>query len=158
MAGKFTKDSQEIRSIIDKSEYCVLSLVEGDAPYAVPLNVAYDGEFFYLHSRHNGRKIEALKRNPKVFLTFVPEAAFVQHHARTACGASMCFESVCARGAAEVLGPDSPLEERRAGLLCLARRFGIADLPMDEAVLAKTTVIRIKSEEVIGLRKPGQPG
>lgn len=155
MGGQSIDKRDEVAELINKAQYAVLSLCAGGSPYAVPINLAWDGEYFYLHSGHKGRKLDILRQNPKVFLTLVPEAEFVQRRAGSACGASMNFKSVCISGTAEILGEGSSLEERRAGLRCLARHFGIEDLPMEEAILAKTTLIRIKSEHISGLRKPG---
>lgn len=158
MGGQIIESREELAGLISKSQYAVLSMCDGVAPYAVPINAAWDGEYFYLHSGHKGRKIDVLRKNPEVFLTFVPEAEFVQRRAGSSCWASMNFRSACVSGTAEILGEDSDLEERRRGLACLARHFGLEGLPMKEAVLAKTTVIRIKSEKIIAMQKPGKPG
>lgn len=158
MAGKIIGSKEEISRLIAASAYAVLSLSDGGEPYAVPLNAAWDGEYFYLHSRHSGRKIDILRKNPRVHLTFVPEAAFVQRHMRTSCGGSMDFRSVCVSGEAEIMGEGASLDERRAALGLIAAHFGIDHLPMDDAVIAKTTVIRVKSIQISGMEKPGTPG
>lgn len=158
MSGQKITDRDELRALVAKSAYAVLSMADGDTPYAIPINAVWSGEYIYLHSRHHGRKMEILRKNPKVSLTFVPEAAYVLRHNKSSCGASMNFESVCACGTAEILGADSGLDERRAALMHIVRRYGLENLPMQEEILAKTTVIRVRCESIVGTRKPGVTG
>lgn len=148
----------ELQALIQQCEYAVLSMSDNGQPYAVPLNVAYDGEYIYLHSGHTGRKLDILQNNPKVYLSFISEAVVVQRNKKSACGVSMNFKSVAVSGTAEVFGKDSDLESRRAGILCLIRRFGVEELPIDERVLAATALIRVKPEFISGRCKSGQPG
>ena len=42
--------------IIDKCGYAVLSMIDQDAPYAVPISVARDGDTVYFHCAKEGRK------------------------------------------------------------------------------------------------------
>lgn len=153
MPGKFLENPAEIFELANKAVYAVLSMSDDGIPYAVPINAVWSDGCFYMHSRHAGRKIDVLRKNPRVSLTFVPEAAFVMHHERNACGASMAFESVCASGVAELLGEDADPEERRAAMMALVRHYNIAHLPLNDAVLAKTTLIRVRCDSAVGIRK-----
>ncbi len=40
-------------------------MISGGIPYVVPVSYAFDGKSLYFHSR-DGRKIEAMRKNPKV--------------------------------------------------------------------------------------------
>lgn len=58
--------------IIDKSRYGVVSMVdEKGSPYGLPLSIVRDNETLYFHSAMNGEKVEILKTNPYVSVTFV---------------------------------------------------------------------------------------
>lgn len=59
--------------IIDKSTYGVLSMVDGDEAYSLPLSVVRDGDYLYFHSALEGRKVEVLAKNPNVSIVFVGE-------------------------------------------------------------------------------------
>ena len=64
-------DRQEILSILDRSKITHIGLVDGDEPYVVPLNYGYTMEedqlTLYLHGALKGRKIDVMRKNPKVF-------------------------------------------------------------------------------------------
>lgn len=156
MPGKTIENSAEVEALIKQCNYCIMSMCDGDTPYAVPMNIVYDGEYFYMHSGLKGRKINFLRKNPKVALTFVPSASFVMRHEKSACGGSMDFESICVNGVAEVLEPANNMEALCAGLQHIADYFKVGHLPLDERVLAVTSVIRVKASSIIGKRNPGR--
>lgn len=58
-------------NIIDKAEYGVVSMIDGEQPYGLPLSVVRKGDYLYFHSAQNGRKVEVLRKNPKVSIVFV---------------------------------------------------------------------------------------
>ena len=61
-------------SIIDKSRYGVLSMVDADdAPYGLPLSMVRDERALYFHSAMDGKKVRVLANNQKVNATFVGE-------------------------------------------------------------------------------------
>ena len=64
-------DSREILSIVNECKViCLAMLDEQGLPYIIPLNFGYrfaDGVFtFYCHSAREGRKLELLRRDPRV--------------------------------------------------------------------------------------------
>ena len=64
-----------IKEILDSCKTACIAMVDGGAPYVVPLNYGYeikDGNLImYFHCAKEGRKIDILKRNNKVcFTTF----------------------------------------------------------------------------------------
>lgn len=155
MAGKKIEDMDEIGALLNRAPFGVLSMTDGDSPYAVPLNMVWEDGYFYMHSGFKGLKMDILRKNPKVALTFVPEADFVLRHDRSSCGASMDFVSICASGTAEVLAEGSSTEQRREWLMKIVKNYGLDHLPMDDTVLAKTAVVRVKAESLSAMRKPG---
>lgn len=155
MAGKKIEDMDEIGALLNRAPFGVLSMTDGDSPYAVPLNMVWEDGYFYMHSGFKGLKMDILRKNPKVALTFVPEASFVLRNDSSACGASMNFVSICVSGTAEVLSEGSSPTLRRDWLMKIVKHYGLAELPMDDAVLAKTAVLRVKAESLSAMRKPG---
>ena len=61
-------DFPEILEIIEHCDILRLGLADGEYPYIVPVNFAYevrDGQLsFYIHGAMAGRKYEMLRRNP----------------------------------------------------------------------------------------------
>jgi nitroimidazol reductase NimA-like FMN-containing flavoprotein (pyridoxamine 5'-phosphate oxidase superfamily) len=55
----------ECRALLHRQRLCVISLVEGDRPYAVPVFYGFDGETIYLGVME-GRKTRALDANEHV--------------------------------------------------------------------------------------------
>ena len=66
-------DINEIKEILDKSMIVHIGMIDGDEPYVVPMNYGYtleDGELcIYLHGATVGRKIDIIKKNPKLLFT-----------------------------------------------------------------------------------------
>lgn len=67
MSKKFGMD------IIDKSKYGIISMIDEDKAYGLPLSIVRDGEFLYFHSAKDGRKTEVLAKKPSVSVAFVGE-------------------------------------------------------------------------------------
>lgn len=57
----------EIRALLDRNVWGVLSMALADEPYAVPVIYGYDGEAF-VFANGPGRKVDTLKQNPRVCL------------------------------------------------------------------------------------------
>lgn len=58
---------EEARALLDASLIGRLGCVYQGGPYVVPINYAIDGESIYIHAL-TGRKIEALRANPRACL------------------------------------------------------------------------------------------
>jgi|LSQX01.3.fsa_nt_gb nitroimidazol reductase NimA-like FMN-containing flavoprotein (pyridoxamine 5'-phosphate oxidase superfamily) len=57
--------------IIDKAQYGVVSMVDGQEPYGLPLSVVRNGDVLYFHSAKEGRKVDVLANNPNISIVFV---------------------------------------------------------------------------------------
>lgn len=58
-------DTEECHDVLSRHRLCVLAMVDGEEPYAVPVYYGFDGELMYLGVAE-GRKTEILDRNPRV--------------------------------------------------------------------------------------------
>lgn len=61
-------DAAECRDVLAEQRLCVLAMVDGDEPYAVPVYYGFDGETMFLGVAE-GRKTAVLERNPRVCVT-----------------------------------------------------------------------------------------
>ena len=102
-------DIAEIENIIQRCPVCRLGLSDGTEPYVVPVNFGYQRGTLWLHSAREGRKIEILRRNPRVCLEF--DLDFELKTGREACSWSARYRSALAFGTATII--DDPALKRR---------------------------------------------
>src|SRR5687767_14894859 len=63
MEGQLTKD--QIENILTSQSFGRIACTDGDQPYIVPVNYAYDGEYIYAQT-NAGKKLEIMRNNPNV--------------------------------------------------------------------------------------------
>jgi hypothetical protein len=138
-------DVAELEAVIAQAQVCRMAMCDGDRPYVVPLCFGYTDRVFYFHCAAEGRKLDALKRNPHVCLEL--EAGVSLKPGVKACDWGMNYRSVIAFGRAERVA--SPEAKRRALDLIMARYApGVVDYL--EAALSKTVVIQVEVMNVTG--------
>lgn len=104
-------------SLIDRCTHGVMAISTGeDTPYCIPLSFVRVEDTLYFHCARQGRKVELLRRCPRVCVTFVGEdRPFFQEPSSY----STYFQSAVVTGTArEITGP----EEKTAALLALCRK------------------------------------
>jgi uncharacterized protein len=60
-----TLNLPEIEKLLSKQIVGRIGCCNGDKVYVVPISYFYDGEYIYCHT-HEGKKIEMMRKNPKV--------------------------------------------------------------------------------------------
>ena len=72
------KDEKLINQILDSATHINLAMVDKNEPYIVPINYIYDSEQkrIYFHGAKEGKKIDILKKNPRVWGTAVIDHGF----------------------------------------------------------------------------------
>lgn len=91
----------EIEKIIKESQVCNVSMNNNGEPYVIPMNFGYKDGIIYFHSAPNGKKIDLLKNDPSVCVSFYIGADLNVRHENVACSYSMKFKSVLAHGKIE---------------------------------------------------------
>ena len=133
---------QEIISILDKAKVLHLGLVDGDEPYVVPMNYGYtmeDGKMtVYLHGALQGRKLDVMRVNPKVF--FELDCDIVPFEGKTACNYGITYASVMGRGKAVIV---EDTEEKIKGLQVLMKTQTGRDFDITDKMAGIVSVIRI---------------
>ena len=66
--------------VIDKAQYGVVSMIDGDNPYSVPLSIVRSGDVLYFHSAKQGRKVDVLASNANVSILFVGDKRVVNKY------------------------------------------------------------------------------
>ncbi|MCK9302022.1 MAG: pyridoxamine 5'-phosphate oxidase family protein [Bacteroidales bacterium] len=98
MSHKIIDNKNDLVDIMLQARYCSLAMVDGDMPYVVPMNFAFNDEFVYLHGASTGRKIDILKHNPKVCLCFCCDGSIYHQDKKMACSYGMNYKSVIIYG------------------------------------------------------------
>jgi nitroimidazol reductase NimA-like FMN-containing flavoprotein (pyridoxamine 5'-phosphate oxidase superfamily) len=135
---------EEAEALLRRAAVLRLGLVDEDGPYVVPLNFGYEAGRIYLHGPAEGRRMDAIARDPRVCFE-VDEGEVVP--AERPCGYTARFGSVIGYGRARVL---ETAEEKRAGLQVLMRHHGGPVDGFDPGVLDKTAVVEIVIESMEG--------
>ncbi|HNU36204.1 MAG TPA: pyridoxamine 5'-phosphate oxidase family protein, partial [Methanomassiliicoccales archaeon] len=65
-AEREIKDQGELEDVIRRAEVCRLAMVDDGEPYIVPMNFGFRKGTFYFHCAKEGRKLEVLRKAPRV--------------------------------------------------------------------------------------------
>ena len=138
--------------IIDKCGYAVLSMIDQDAPYAVPISVARDGDTVYFHCAKEGRKTDILRSYPRVCLVFVGDVRPAFDKFTTE------YESTIVTGNAREVLKDS---EKIHALRIICERYTPSNrYQFDEAIeksLDRTAIWKVDISTISGKRKKYGP-
>ena len=133
--------------VIDSCEYGVVAMAgeEDGAPYCIPLSLVRDGEVLYFHCALEGHKLDLLRRDPRVSITFVGSARVAED------AFDAYFRSACVIGTAFEVTED---QEKIHALRVICQRLtpGIMSR-FDGAInrsLGRTGVWGIRMEEIVG--------
>ncbi|GAV30871.1 predicted flavin-nucleotide-binding protein [Coriobacteriaceae bacterium EMTCatB1] len=137
---------EEAEALLRRAQVLRLGLVDEGGPYVVPLNFGYEDGRIYLHGAPEGRRMDAIARDPRVCFE-VDEGEIVR--GERPCGYTSRFSSVVGYGRARVL---ETKEEKLRGLQALMRHYGGPVDGIDPAVLEKTAVVEIAIEQMDGKR------
>lgn len=150
-------DINEIKEILDKSMIVHVGMIDGDEPYVVPMNYGYtleDGELcIYLHGATVGRKIDIIKKNPKVF--FEMECDVTPFEGKVACQYGTTYASVMGKGTAEVL---EDVNDKIDGLAKFMKTQTGKDFTFDERMVSIVSVIKITTREFTAKKRPKPMG
>lgn len=146
-------DINEIIKILDNSKVLHLGLVDGDEPYVVPMNYGYtfeDGKLtIWLHGARQGRKIDVMRANPKVF--FEMEYGITPFEGDVACKYGITYSSLMGRGVANII---DDIEEKKSALTFLMKTQTGKDFQFDDRMAEVVGVIRIDVIEFTAKCRP----
>jgi nitroimidazol reductase NimA-like FMN-containing flavoprotein (pyridoxamine 5'-phosphate oxidase superfamily) len=150
-------DINEIKEILDKSMIVHIGMIDGDEPYVVPMNYGYtleDGELcIYLHGATVGRKLDIIKKNPKVF--FEMECDVEPFEGKVACQYGTTYASVMGLGTAEIL---EKAEDKIDGLTKFMKTQTGKDFTFDEKMVSIVSVIKITAKDFTAKKRPKPMG
>ena len=141
------KDKELMLDIINRAEEGFLAMSLNDQPYVIPVNFGYENNIVYIHCALQGKKLEIIRANPKVCITFCVDTDIDMR------GPAMTwttnYQSVVAFGTAELI---EDLKERQKGMNVFLTHYSGKGMDFEDKHLAKVMLIKVKIEEMTGKR------
>ena len=138
-------DPAAIESVIQRSMVCRLAMAEDNRPYVLPLCFGYRDRTLYFHCAREGRKVDILRKNPRVCVEFDIDQELVTD--AEACKFDMKFRSVVAFGKAYLV---ENLEERRQGLDVIMQHYAGKSFSYPDEIVGKTMILKVQVESLTG--------
>lgn len=154
-----------IEELLATAEHGTLGIHCADGwPRAVPLNFVYLHGRIYIHGAHEGEKMTAMARDPRVGFTVVAAGSLIPsylRHPRSACPATQYYRSVMIRGRARFVDEASEKAEALQALMEKLQPEGgheriTAGAALYRKALAGVAVTAIEIESLSGKFKHGQ--
>jgi nitroimidazol reductase NimA-like FMN-containing flavoprotein (pyridoxamine 5'-phosphate oxidase superfamily) len=146
-------DMEKILEILDKSKIVHVGMVDGDEPYVVPMNYGYTYEdeklTIWLHGATQGRKLDVIRKNPKVFIEM--ECDLIPFDGDVACRYGISYYSLMGRGKATIV-EDS--EEKQKALSILMKTQVNMDFEFNEKLAAVVGIIKIEVSDFTAKHRP----
>ncbi|UTC48533.1 pyridoxamine 5'-phosphate oxidase family protein [Treponema vincentii] len=136
-------DNRQIQSIIEQAKVVHIGMIDNDHPYVVPMQYGFvfaDGQLtLYVHCAKEGRKLDIIKKNPRVFIELETEAAIISG-GDIPCKYGSEYASVMGDGTVVVV---EDVAEKIFGLQLLMKTQTGRDFDISEQMTKSVTVLRI---------------
>ena len=143
---KNTMSQHQIEELLNRAEVGHLATLGPEGPYLVPLHFLYREGALYFHCGLKGRKLDNLKKDPRVCFQVGEMSAIIPHE--LPCKFNTRYASVLMEGRAEVLTDE---EEKLSLLTDLAEKYKKEAVgSLSPEVAAKTLVVKITPQRVSG--------
>ena len=151
MNSQVITEQQEIISVINECEVCFLGMVDGEMPYVLPFNFAYENNTIYLHSGSEGHKFGVLSNNNNVCLSFSVGHKMYHQHENVACSWGMRFKSVLAWGKVSFI--DNEDEKIRILNIIMKKYSGRDDFKYSTPALNGVKIFKIPIDKITGKKR-----
>lgn len=142
-ADRQITDIDEIKDIVERAKVVHLGMIDGERPYVVPLHYGCewhgDRLTLWCHGAREGRKLDVLRANAKVFVELDCDMELVSG-GDVACRYGSCYASVMGDGVATIV--EDPAEKVH-GLRCLMRTQTGRAFDIPEQAVRAVSVMRI---------------
>ena len=148
MKNKTVLDIYQIEDIIKKCDVCNISMVDtSNKPYVIPMNFGYKDKIIYFHGAPGGKKVELLKENNSVCISFSTDHDLRWQSEGVACSYSMKYKSVVAYG--EVVFIESP-EEKIAALNVIMKNYTDRSFKYNDPAIRDVNVFKVIVKKISG--------
>ena len=146
-------DENQIRQILDTAKVLHLGLAVNNEPYVVPMNYGYAMEegklVLYLHSAVQGKKLDMMRENPRVF--FELDCDLAPFEGEKPCQYGLVYSSVMGRGTASIVEDTA---EKIKAMALLMKTQTQKDFEFNDRLVSIVAVIRIDVEEYTAKHRP----
>ena len=142
------KTSRDMELLLERAPVGRLAVTTPEGPYIVPVNFVFLEGRLYFHSGPAGRKMEALRADPRV--CFMVDEIGPQVLWKQGCGISQIYRSVVCFGKAEFVEEQG---EKKAVLEKMVQKYVPSRYsvpPLTQENIRKTAVVRIVVETMTG--------
>lgn len=147
MKSRFITLPQEIERIIKSCEVCNVGMIDlENKPYTLPFNFGFEDQTVYLHSGPVGKKIDILRNNPEVCITFSTDHELYKQSEDVACSYGMKYRSVLVQGKLEFV--EDADEKIRILNIIMQQYTQRDDFKYSGPSVANVAVMRIKAETI----------
>lgn len=144
-------DRAEIDKILQDAQVLHLALNDDGYPYVVPLTYGYENGKLYMHSATTGKKIDLIRRNPKI--SFQVQADVVFHDdPKKSSGLTLTYRSVIGFGKVRILDDN---DEKRSAIKILAAHYNEKGTKVErsDAALKNVAMLEITIDHVTGKQR-----
>jgi len=135
-------------AIIRACDCCTLSMLSTEGlPYGVPMNFGYLDGIVYFHSSMQGKKIDILKTNPQVCISFSTAHELKWQSEKVACSYSMRYKSVLAYGWVEFV---EDMNDKVQALNAIMKNYSDKQFKYNDPSLREVCVFKVRVEKFEG--------
>ena len=146
-------DPAQITRILDEGKVLHLAMAVDNEPYVVPMNYGYTMEegklVIYLHSAMKGKKLDMIRKNPKVF--FSVDCDRMPFEGKLPCQYGLVYSSVMGSGTAQIV---DDVEEKMQAMTVLMKTQTGKDFTFNDRLVSIVAVIRIDVAEYTAKHRP----
>lgn len=148
MKNKTVLEDIKIEEIIQKCNVCNIAMIDSlNKPYVIPMNFGYDNKTVYLHGAPSGKKIEILKYNKDVCVSFSTDHELRFQSEGVACSYSMKYRSVVANGKVEFIESS---EEKIKALNIIMKNYTERSFNYNKPAVRDVNVFKVNIEKIEG--------
>ncbi len=144
--------TEELAAVINACDVCYVSMVdEEQKPYVLPFNFGYDGNYLYLHSGSEGKKMDILAHNNNVCIVFSTNHELYHQNEKVACSWGMKYKSVMLYGQNEFI---DDLHQKADILNIIMKKYsGKDDFCYSDPSLKNVTIFKINISSITGKQR-----
>jgi len=138
----------EMEQIIKNCKVCSLSMVdEKNEPYVLPMNFGYENDTVYFHGSRAGRKMDVLKKNAKVCISFSTDYEMYFVNEEVGCSWGMKYRSILIFGKAEII---EDYDEKVKALEYIMATYSDREFRFNKPAVLDVEIFKVKVEKMEG--------
>jgi len=138
----------ENEAVIRKCQTCSIAMVDPEGkPYIIPMNFGYANDHVYFHGSARGKKVDVLKNQSDVCISFSTDHELRYVDEEVACSWSMRYRSVLIYGKAEFV--ENP-EEKITILNIIMAHYADRKFEYNDPAIREVMVFKVKVDKMEG--------